>query len=171
MPETIKDGQGKGYVAGVTDQFRLKVESKSRPSEEVEAQEGRGFILHAECHLALATNGGLLYFKNADSTKEIVITRIYIDPHILTNTDIIITQIKNPTVVNGTDITTTGIINKNFRNQETLTGALVVSDGSSNMTYSNGSQYHAFPVQSMVSQTRDMKGTNVITPNTNICWG
>ena len=39
------------------------------------------------------------------------------------------------------------------------------------MTYTGGSQYHAFPAQSMNQYVKDMKGTNLITPDTTILWG
>ena len=59
MPEQLRDGTGQAYLAQVTKQNRLAVDSKSRPSEEVEAQDAKSFILHGECHLAAAASGGL----------------------------------------------------------------------------------------------------------------
>ena len=172
MPEQLRDGTGSGKLAQVTDENRLAVDSKSRPSEEVEAVLSQAFILHGECHLAAAASGGLMYFTNTDVTKEVVITRIYIDVHTLTPTDLIVTQVRKPlTLVSGTDISTTGIVQKNFGTANTEIGALVISDGSANMTYTGGDKYHAFPVQTMQQYTRDMKGTNVIAPNTTILWG
>lgn len=152
------------------------VDSKSRPSEEVEAVTGDAFILHGECHLAAAANGGLLAFKNTSDTKEVVITRLYIDPHVLVSGDTIVTQLKNPTVVGGTDITdsiTQGKVQKNFGKGKNITGILIISDGSADLTYSDdGQRYHSLPVKSMTpAGERDMKGTNVIAPNTTIGWG
>jgi len=172
MAETIIDGQGKGYLAGVSSENRLLSDSKSRPSEEVEAQNSRAFILHGECHTAAAASGGLLYFTNTSSVNDVVVTRIYIDPCTITPTDLIITQVRTPaTTANGTDISSTGIVQKNYGTANSTIGTLVISDSSSDMTYTGGSQYHAFPAKTMTSLTRDMKGTNVITPNTTILLG
>ncbi len=167
----IKDGTGQGYLAAVTAENRLATESKSRPSEEVESDAGFSYILHGECHTATAASGGLMYFTNTSTTREVVITRLYFDPHTITPTDLIITQVRKPTVSNGTDISLTGIVQKNFGLAHAAIGKLVISDGSSNMTYTSGDQYHSFGVKTMTSVQRDMKGTNIISPNTTILWG
>ena len=173
MPDTIRDGGGTGSVARVDSSNRLHTESKSRQSEEVEAQDAKAFILHGECHLAAAVSGGLLYFTNTSSNKEVVITRIYIDPQVITPTDLIITQVRKPTTTSGgTDISSTGKIQKNFGASTDLEGVLVISDGSSDMTYTGGERYHSIPIKSMTSTPpRHMRGTNVIAPNTTILWG
>jgi hypothetical protein len=152
------------------------VDSKSRPSEEVEAVTGDAFIFHAECHLAAAASGGLLYFKNTSDTKEVVVTRIYVDAQVITPTDLIVTQVKAPaTVSGGTDIsgaTDQGKVQKNYGKGKNITGTLVISDGSSDMTFTGGQRYHSIPIKTMTSVSeRDMKGTNVIAPNTIILLG
>jgi len=169
--EFIRDGSGKGYVARVTTENRLATESKARPSEEVEAETGFAFILHGECHTAAATSGGLMYLTNTSTTKEIVVTRLYFDPHVITPTDLIITQVREPIASGGTDISSTGIIQKNFGVAPTAIGSLVISDASSDMTYTGGRQYHSFGLKNMTSQSRNMMGTNIIAPNTTILWG
>ena len=172
MGDTIVDGKGRGYLAAVSDENRLLTESKSRPSEEVEAENGKAYIFHGECHTAAAASGGLMYFTNTSSTMDVVITRIYIDTFTITPTDLIVTQVRQPaTKSNGTDISTTGIIQKDFSKTSSAIGTLVVSDGSSDMTYTGGEKYHAFPAKTMVSLTRDMKGTNIVSPNTTILFG
>ena len=101
---------------------------------------------------------------------EVVISRIYIDPWVLTP-NVVVTQQKQPTRIDGTDITETGVINKNFSSHLILLVDLFISDASSDMTFNNGINYHAFPAKSMTSQTRDMKGTNIISPGETIGWG
>ncbi len=167
----IKDGGGRAFLAKVSSQQRLLVESKSRSSEEVEAQNGQSFVLHGECHLAAAASGGLMSLANSETLFNVFITRIHIDVHTLTPVDLVVTQVKNPTISNGTDISTTGIVNKNYASGVVLAGTLTISDGSSNMTYTGGSQYHAFPVQTMQQYIRDMQGTNIVNPDTIILWG
>lgn len=171
MPDQIVDGGGHGKRAHVSDENRLYVESKSRPSEELEAMTGDAFILHGECHLAAASSGGLMSFKNTSNVDDVIITRIYIDAHSLTPTDLIVTQVKEPTVSSGTDISTTGVVQKNFGSGKGLTGTLIISDGSADITLSGGTNYHSFPVQTMQQYIRDMTGTNVITANKTIAWG
>lgn len=169
MGITIDDGKGKGNQAQVNSANRLLTSSQSFAGEEVASAEGDGFILHAECHIAAATSGGLLYFKNTSSTFEVIVTRIYIDAGNLTDS-FIIRQIFDATIINGTDISTTGIVNKNRASGIILEGILTQSDGSSDMTLSGGDQYHSFPVESLKQYARDMKGTNILTPNKSIAW-
>lgn len=164
-------GNAAGRTADVSSDFRLLTESKSRESEEVEAEKGRSFILHGECHLAVAASGALISFENTSSDEEVIITRLYIDSHTITPTDLIITMEKGPTITNGTDISSTGVIQKNFGRGDTLTGTLKISDSSSDMTFTGGANYHAFPVQTMSQYTRDVKGSNVISPGKIIGWG
>lgn len=171
MPDSIRSGDG-GDIAKVDSNNRLHTEAKARQSEEVEAQAERAFILHGECHTAAAASGGLMYFTNTSAIVDVVITRIYVDAHVLTPTDLIITQIRKPTtVLNGTDISAMGKIQKNFRSNALLDGTLVISDGSSDMTFTGGERYHSFPVQNMTTKFRHMRGTNIIVPNTTILWG
>lgn len=169
MPETIKSGDS-GYIAKVDSNNRLYVDSKSFFGEEVGAKEGDAYIWHGQCHLAAATSGGLMSFTSADQTFAYAITRIYIDCHTLSD-DIIIHQVKNPTLTGGTDISTTGIINKNFQSGKTQQGTLKISDGSANLTYSGGTDYHAFVVQTLKSYQRNMQGTNILKNGDSILLG
>lgn len=170
MPEQIRDGTGKGFLAKVDVNNRLRVDSKSSVAEEVAAQNERAFILHGECHLAAAASGGLLAFTSTSVDKLVAISRIYIDAHVLSD-NIIVTQVKNPTISSGTDISETGIVNKNYTSRQELLGTLKISDSSADLTYTGGEQYHAFPAPSMTSQQRDMKGTNILGQNDTIVFG
>jgi len=167
----LLDGTGHGYVAGVSNESRLLVESKSRPSEEVEAERKEAYILHGECHTAAAASGGLMSFKNTSNSDDVVITRIYVDSHTITPTDLIVTQVKEPTVSGGTDVSLTGIVQKNFDGGDGLTGELIISNASGNITLSGGSNYHSMPIKTMSQYQRNMMGTNVVTPGKTIAWG
>jgi len=162
MGTFIEDGKGAGNIAEVDNKQRLLVKSSSFVGEEVEAKEGNSFVLHGECHVAAATNGALFYFKNTSSTFNVFITRILIDGHSLTD-DFIIRQVFDPTRSNGTSTTA---VNKNRGSGKTLVGDFFISDGSSDMTFTGGTQYHAFPIKTLTTDVRDMQGSNILTPNT-----
>jgi len=166
----IEDGSGDGYNAKVDNSNRLYVNSESLDVEEVAAKTGESLILHGKCHLTAATSGALMYFKNTSRLYDYVITRIYVDAHQLT-TGVYINQIKKPTRSNGTEISATGIMNKKYDSGLTLDADLYISDGSSDMTFTNGTNYHSFSMSSLQSQQRHMRGTNVITPGAAIGWG
>ncbi len=170
MPDTIKDGTGSGLLAKVESGNRLKVASKMFFAEEIAAQNDRAFIFHGRCHLKAGTNGGFLAIKNIDTDNKIAITRIYIDSHSLTD-DLIIEQIKNPVISGGNDISSTGIVNKNYTSSRGMQAQLIISDSSSDMTFTGGSPYHAFPVQSLKQYQRDMKGTNLLGQNDIFLFG
>jgi hypothetical protein len=170
MSETIRDGTGSGLLAKVEPGNRLKVASKTSFAEEIAAQNDRAFIFHARCHLKAGTNGGFMAIKNLSIDQKIAISRIYIDAHSLTD-NIIVEQIRNPTISGGSDISSTGIINKNYTSDRQMSAQLIVSDGNSDMTFTGGSPYHAFPVQSLQQYARDMKGTNLIGQNDIFLFG
>jgi len=169
MGLTIADGQGKYGDMGVDIDQRGLVQSKSRPSEEVEAEAGRSFILSGVCRTAAATGGGFLHFKNTSTTHDVIITRIYVDPQTLTDDDLLVYQVLNPTInAAGSDISTSGIIQKNTGSGNTLAGILTISDASADMTFTGGSEYHRYSLISRTSTSRNMMGTNVITPQKSI---
>jgi len=147
---------------------RAMVESVAYTSEETAAEEGRGYIAHAVCHTAAATSGTLLAIKNLSSDQSFHLTRIYVDPQTLTVSDLLLTQIINPTSVSGgTDVTTSAIIQKNTgkNNLFASSGAqILISDASADATTVGGDQFHEFPVDSRTPIPRDMVGTNVIAP-------
>lgn len=170
MPEIIRDGTGSGLTAGVESGNRLKVASKMFFAEEIAAQNDRSFIFHGRCHLSANASGGFLAIKNTSPESKIAITRIYIDAHNLSD-NLIISQVKNPTVASGTNISSTGMINKNFSSSREVVATLTISDGSADLTYTGGSAYHAFPIESLKQYTRDMKGTNLLGQNDTFLFG
>jgi hypothetical protein len=170
MPDFIRDGTGSGLLAKVEAGNRLKVASKTSFAEEIAAQNDRAFIFHGRCHLSANSSGGFMAIKNTSADVKIAISRIYIDAHSLTD-DIIVEQVKNPTISGGTNISSTGIINKNYASSRAMTATLTISDVSSDMTFTGGSPYHAFPVQSLQQYGRDMKGTNLLGQNDILVFG
>ena len=170
MPEIIRDGTGSGLLAKVEAGNRLKVASKTSFAEEIASQNDRAFIFHGRCHLSANSSGGFMAIKNTSPDVKIAVSRIYIDSHLLTD-NLIVEQIKNPTITGGTDISSTGIINKNFASSRAMTAILTVSDGSSDLTFTGGSPYHAFPVESLKQYPRDMKGTNLLGQNDTLLFG
>lgn len=165
----ILDWIGRWYAVKVDDQNRLSVKSSSYDWEAVDAEEGNAFIIHWQCHVAAATSWWLLYFKNTSSLYNVYITRIYIDAHSLTD-DFIIKQSFDLTRANWTDISTTAKVNKNRQSWSILDGDVYISDGASDMTLTNWTQFHAFPVKSLTSYLRDMRWSNILTSNTSIGW-
>jgi len=149
----------------------LQVNSRSEDAEEYEAERGNAFILHYECKLKAVASGGLLYIKNLDPNFNIHITRIYIDPFALTDTDLRITQWFNPVVSGGEDVTATSIIQKNTSSGNLFDLQMLVSSASTALTFTGGTRYHSFPVASRLSTQRDMNGTNIISLNKGILWG
>ncbi len=167
----IEDGQGQNGWMGVDSDQRGMVQSKSRPSEEVEAEAGRAFIFHGVCRTAVAAAGGFLHFKNTSTTHDVVITRVYIDPQTLTDADLLVNQVLDPTInAAGTDISSTGVVQKNAGSGNSLTGTLTISDASADMTFTGGTNYHEIGLNSRTPQQRDMKGTNIITPQKSVGW-
>jgi hypothetical protein len=166
MGMEIEDGTGQGNAAKVDSNNRLLVRAASFIGEEVEALEGNAFIVHGECHLAASTTGAFVYIENTSATHNYFITRIYIDARSLTD-DIIIRQVFEPTRANGTAVVP---VNKNRASGATMEGDFYISDGSSDMTLTSGTQYHAFVMSSGIgdSTQRDMKGSNVLGPNTSM---
>ena len=154
---------------------RALVEAVSFAGEEQAAHDGQSYIFFSRSHLAAATAGALMYIKNTSSTNSIHITRMYIDPiGALTPTDVILTQVINPTTVTGgttisANTSAAGIVQKNTSHVNALLGSgdvtYKVSDGSSNITFTGGDYFHAYNVIADGASTqRNMNGTNVIGP-------
>ena len=93
MNNSIQDGTGNGFWAQVNQRNQLSVVSESVPAEGYQAELGFAFIIHAECQTAAAASGGFLQITNNEVENPIHITRIYIDGHTITPTDLIITQV------------------------------------------------------------------------------
>jgi len=151
-----------------TSEGLAMVRAISLSGEESAAHDGNAYIVHGHCHTAAATSGGLMYIKNTSATDALHIGRIYIDPGVLTPTDMFLSKIINPTTTTGgTDTTASGVVQKNTGKTNALaTNGLIlkISDAASDFTYFGGNDYHHFPVASRTSIFRDMKGTNVIGP-------
>lgn len=171
MSFILQDGTGNSFSAKVNEFNQIHTFTESLPSEGAQAQEGKAFIIHVECHTAAAASGGLLYIKNNDENFNLEVTRIYIDPHTITPTDLIITQVFDPTITSGTDYSSSAVVNKNRGKFESFNLSVTASDGSLDMTYTGGTQYHAFPVKDMTAIQRNMQGTNILVKNNAILWG
>ena len=163
MSDVIKDGTGTNNLAKVDSNNRLTTLAVTVEAEQNAAHVGRAFILHARTHTSVASSGGLLYFKNTSDDREFHVTRIYIDAHAL-SASLIITQFINPTAVSGTDVSSTGIVQKNFSSTVSADGQLIISDASADLTFTGGTEYHAFNIDSKDSRVRDMRLSNVIGP-------
>jgi len=169
--DIIEDGKGKGYKAEVTTDNQLVVQSESVPSEAFKSFDGKAFIIHAECHTAVAASGGLMTILNNDTAYDMEITRIYIDACTLTPSDMLITQVFDADISNGTDVSSTAVIQKNRNTAESFDLTVTVSDASSDMTYTGGTQYHRFAMPTKTSQQRDMNGTNIIPATKSVTFG
>ena len=168
---SITDGTGAGYRGKVNKYNQFEVLSESVPSEGTQAQRGNGFIIHAECHTAAASSGGLMIITNNESEYELEVTRIYIDPHTITPSDLIITQVFDATPSGGTDVSSTAVVQKNQGSAVDFDLSVTISDASADLTYSNGTQYHAFPVKTMTGVQRNMNNTNILPRSKSILWG
>lgn len=167
----IEDGKGSGVKAEIDSQNRLQVNARSEPSEESESVVGRSFILHALCYTKAATGGAFLTVTNNDTAFNMHVTRIYIDPYTLTDTDLRITQVFDATISGGTDIslnTDFGIDQKNRSFADRFDLTLKHADASTAMTYTGGVEYHDFKAS---TQQRNMQGTNILPAGKSITWG
>lgn len=166
----IEDGKGSGYRAEVTSMNQLVVQAESIPSEGFQAQQGKSFIIHAECHTAAAASGAFLQITNNDSAYDMEITRIYIDAHTITPSDLICVQVFDATESGGTT-NTTAVVQKDRNTADTFDLTVKQSDGAADLTYTGGTQYHAFPINSMSGSQRNMNGTNRIPANSSVLFG
>ena len=164
----IQDGAGGISWAKVDTNNRLWVNAESFAGEEIAAQSGDSFIVHGVCHLAASTDGGLLSIKNTSANYDYHVTRIYVDPHSLTPSNLHLTQQANPTVTNGSTTTIT-ILNKNLGSGDSLVSESKLSNAAADLTFASGTVFHDFLVASKTSSQRNMVGTNVITPGKT--WG
>lgn len=166
---TIEDPRNDNALA-IDDTGHAKIDAITTVDEGAAATKGNSFIIHGECHTALASSGGFISIKNISPTYNIAITRIYIDAGSLTN-HIIITQLKEPVTSGGTDVSSTAIVNKNFGSVNTLDAVVLISDASADLILTGGEKFHTFSCSSLESKQRNMKGTNIITQNKNWALG
>ena len=170
----IYDGTGTNLRAAVkSDEVvnRLQVSSESIPYEGARAVSGRSGIIHGVCYFGASSSGGLLSIENTSTTRNIVLTRLYFDAHVLA-APVQIVQVKAPaTITGGEDTTTTSRVQKNYGSQ--VSHAMVVTQATSGntMSYTGGEEYHNFSMSSLQSQNRNMNSTNIIPPGTKVIWG
>ena len=69
----------------------------------------------------------------------------------------------DPVLAAGT-ANTTGVVQKNRAKGTTISATFTVSDAAADLTYTGGTQYHAYPIKTMSSEQRNMQGTNVLGP-------
>jgi len=170
MSGIIKDGTGNAYNAKVNSSNQVSVLSESVPSEGVQSRMGNSFIVYAQCHLSASSSGGLLNILNNDPDNNIEVSRIYIDPHTITPPNLIIHQVFDATISNGT-VDTSAIVQKNRGTSTVFNLTVTKSDALSDMTYTSGTTCHSFPVKSMTSTQRNMSQTNIVPSAKSITWG
>ena len=168
---SIVDGTGSGNSAQVNSLNQVSVQAESISSEGFQARNGNGFIIHYECETAAAPSGGFMHILNNSSIYALEVTRIYIDPHTITPSDLIVTQVFDPTIIGGSDVSSTAIVQKNRSRSDSFDLTIKVSEGGSDMTYTGGTQYHAFPVKTMSPIQRNMNNTNILTGGKSILFG
>ncbi len=79
MPEQIRDGQGGGYLAGVSEHNRLETSSSTMPRIYYESRDRQNAFGITTPHLTITTTGGrILYVKNTSSTLNTVLTGLRI---------------------------------------------------------------------------------------------
>lgn len=168
---TIENGVGDGKKAEVNAFNQLLTLAEAVPSEGVQGQRGRAFIISARTDLAATASGGLMHILNNDAENDLEITRIYTYGHTLTPTDLIITQVFDPNITNGTDVSSTAIVNKNRGFSTPFDLTVTISDSASDMTYTGGTVFHEYPLTSMSTSSRNMNGTNIIPAGKSMLFG
>lgn len=162
MAEEIIDGTGSGRRMKVGKGNRAFVNSVSNTSEEVHTFNGESFLIHAECHMAANTDGGLLAFKYTGN-KRINIVSLFLDSLILTK-DMKIVVVKNPTIASGT-VDVANVVQRNgFRTAE-LSQEVTISDGSADLTFTGGEEFISFGIQTLQSKDRSPKGAFMMKKN------
>jgi len=167
----IVDGTGNGNRAEVNEFNQISCISESLSSEGINARRGGAFIIHAKCHTSAASSGAFINIVNNTQGYDMEISRIYIDPHTITPTNLIITQVMGATISNGTDVSSTAVIQKNGGEADVFDLGVTISDSASDMTYTGGIEYHSFPIKTMTSTQRNMSQTNIIPKGKSILFG
>jgi hypothetical protein len=124
MPETIRDGKGRGYLAAVNADNQIITRSTIVEQRLMSAIDLNYFeVTTGQITLTDTTETGIIYLKNdVSSNMNIVIDRVFYD--IWTSTsgsgaDGILKYYKNPTITGGTDIVP---VSTNFGSVTTATG-------------------------------------------------
>jgi len=76
MPNTIRDGKGRGYLVGVGDANRLDVSSKVMPRIYYASREGEAWAAATPFLTQTTTGGRMLYLKNTSTSKNMIVTKM-----------------------------------------------------------------------------------------------
>jgi hypothetical protein len=166
----IESADGKSKLI-LTSDGKMRSLSVIVDAEAAAAHTGQAWIIHGRCNLAAAASGGLALLHFHTAGYHFHITRIFFDAHTLSK-DIIVSQLKSPTRSGGgSEIGSTAFVNKNWASTNTFNGHFYVSTSGSQIAYSSeGTPYHAFPLKSLSSTMRDMRGTNQLSQLSYIGW-
>ena len=122
--DMIKDGEGRGYLAGVNSDHQLLTRATAVEQRLESSVDGNYYEATTEViTIANATETPMIYIKNTDTdpNNRIVIDRVFVDIWTTTggtgNGTII--YFRNPTIAGGTDIVP---VNSNFGNGTDMVG-------------------------------------------------
>ena len=107
MPDTIRDGSGKGYLAAVSQANRLMVDSASKNVEFILSKEyGNMYNISTTCEISAGINS-ILFIKNSNPNKDFMISDIKFQivgsEETLPNVNNYLSLFLNPTYVSGGD--------------------------------------------------------------------
>ncbi len=132
---------------------------------------GRTGIIHAVCYFGATSSGGLMAVTNGSEDRNITITRLYFDAHLLA-APVQILQVKSPSTFSSGVVDTAANVQKNYGSQLKHPMTVTVSNSDANvMSYTGGEDYHNFAISSLQGIQRNMNSTNIITPGSTILWG
>jgi len=118
----IKDGSGKGFVARVNSDLQLVTRATAVEQRLVSALDENYYeATTGQITLANATETGIIYLKNSDTEKVLVIDRVFYDLWASTAgaDDAVLRYYKTVTITGGTDITPN---NTNFSSANSAIG-------------------------------------------------
>ena len=124
--ETIKDGKGRGYLAGVNKDNQLVTRSTSVVQHTKSAVDGNYYEIYSGLvTLTDAVETGIIYFQNGMS-NDIIVDKVFLDVWASTNGvgGGKIKYYKNPTYTGGSTITP---VNTNFARNDSLLGTYLKS--------------------------------------------
>ena len=123
IPDTIRDGKGRGYLAGVNSDNQLITRATTVAQRLASTIDGNYYeATTGQITLSDATETGIIYLKNEITDgRYLVIDRVFFDLWASTGgaDDIIMKYYKDVTITGGTDITPT---NTNYASANTATG-------------------------------------------------
>ena len=124
MPDTIRDGTGKGYLARINSDNQLITRATAVPQHLKAATDGNYYeVTTGKVTLTDALETWLIYVKNDNANNMVmVIDRMFYDTWTSTGgsgADGTMEYYKNPTITGGTDVVPNST---NFTNQEAAVG-------------------------------------------------